>query len=293
MQALQPHFFMAMSTNTHTLQHGAWRLEVNPTLGGSVLGLWHGELAVLRPTPADATRAGQTAAFPLVPYSNRIGHKGFVWQGEHYTVQNNFDGGAHGLHGVGFMLPWQVVAQAESSIDMRLEHPGDANWPFAFVAEQQLSLHDDGLRVHLSLRNTDTRVQPAGLGWHPYFVRRTGAELQGAGVHTQWLCDADLLPTESVPRDGLSGPVAQHGLDHCFRGGERFGFSDDTMSVVLHSSSEYWVVFTPKELNFFCIEPVTHVNNAVQMADPLAHGVVALASGETWTQTIHLRVSFR
>lgn len=284
---------MAISTNTHTLQLGAWRLEVNPALGGSVLGLWHGELAVLRPTPADATRAGQTAAFPLVPYSNRIGHKGFVWQGEHYTVQNNFDDGAHGLHGLGFMLPWQVVTQTESSIDMRLEHPGDANWPFAFVAEQQLALHDHGMRMLLSLRNTDARVQPAGLGWHPYFVRRTGAELQGAGVHTQWLSGADQLPTKPVPRPGLNGPVAVHPLDHCFSGGDVVGFSDETMVVAVWASSAHWVVFTPKELNFFCIEPVTHVNNAVQMADPLAHGVVALASGETMTQTIDLQVNLR
>lgn len=284
---------MSMSTDTHTLQRGAWRLEVNPTLGGSVLGLWHGELAILRPTPAGATRAGQTAAFPLVPYSNRIGYKGFVWQGERYQVQNNFDDGAHGLHGVGFMCRWQVVAQTESSIDMRLEHPGDANWPFAFVAEQHLALHDRGMRVHLSLRNTDARVQPAGLGWHPYFVRRAGAELQGSDVHTQWLSGADLLPTTPVPRDGLNGPVAVHLLDHCFSGGGAVGFSDEAMSVAVRASSDHWVIFTPAELNFFCIEPVTHVNNAVQMVEPLDHGVVALASGERMTQTIDLQVSLR
>lgn len=284
---------MINTSQSITLQHGPWRLEVDPLVGGSVCNFWHDQLAILRPAPTDATHAGQMAAFPLLPYSNRIGHKAFDWRGRHYMVRNGFDNGPHGLHGVGFMHPWQVVAQTTSRIGMRLAHPGDAYWPFAFVAEQHLVLHDHGLHVQLSLRNTDAQVQPAGLGWHPYFVRRAGVELQGADVHTQWLCDATLLPTQAVARPGLNGPVAQHQLDHCFSGGQAFGFADSVLSVVLHNSSVHWVVFTPTELNFFCIEPVTHVNNAVQMNDPLAHGLVALARGETMTQTIDLQVNLR
>jgi aldose 1-epimerase len=275
----------------HTLQLGALRLEVNPLLGGSVHGLWHNGQAILRPTPPAATHAGQTAAFPLIPYSNRIGYKAFVWQDTHYTVLNDFDDGEHGLHGIGFMTGWQVVAHTPSSLSMRLEHPGDAHWPFAFVAEQHLTLHDHGMRVRLSLLNTDARTQPAGLGWHPYFVRRASAELEGNGVHTQWLCGSDMLPTEPLPRAGLNGPVAGQRLDHCFEGGSLLGFSDEVLSVELQASSSYWVVFTPADSDFFCIEPVTHLNNAVHMVDPITHGTVALKNGQSMTQEIDLRVS--
>lgn len=275
------------------LQLGAWRLDVRPQLGGSVLGLWHGDLAVLRPTPEGATHAGQTAGFALVPYSNRIGYKAFEWGGERHTIAGGFDDGPHALHGVGFMRPWQVVAQGADRLRLRLEHAGDADWPFAFVAEQQFALDGHGLNLRLNLLNTDAREQPAGLGWHPYFVRRAGALLHGDDVHTQWRCGADLLPSEPMPLAGLNGPVVGRPLDHCFSGGNRLGFSDPLMSVELRASSAHWVVFTPSGFDFFCLEPVTHVNNAVQMADPLAHGLVALASGESLTQTIDLRVSLR
>lgn len=274
-----------------TLQNGPWRLEVDPHTGGSVRGFWHAQLAILRPAPANATHAGQMAAFPLVPYSNRIGNQTFVWQGVHYTVRNGFDDGVHGLHGVGFMRPWQVLAKTDNSVEMRFEHPGDAYWPFAFVAEQKLTLHLHGLRVQLSLRNTDSCEQPAGLGWHPYFARRDGAELHGADIHTQWLSDSTLLPTQAQARHGLHGPVAHLALDHCFSGGQRFGWCDAELSVELQASSAYWVVFTPADRDFFCIEPVSHVNNAVQMTDPLTHGLVALASGASLTQTIDLLVT--
>ena len=33
--------------------------------------------------------------------------------------------------------------------------------------------------------------------------------------------------------------------------------------------------------DYFCIEPVSHVSNAIQMGDPAAHGLVALEAGDT------------
>ena len=33
--------------------------------------------------------------------------------------------------------------------------------------------------------------------------------------------------------------------------------------------------------DYFCVEPVSHVSNAIQMADPAAHGLVGLPAGET------------
>ena len=41
------------------------------------------------------------------------------------------------------------------------------------------------------------------------------------------------------------------------------------------------MVFTPQDKDFFCVEPVSHVNNAIHMADPLAHGLQSVAPGET------------
>jgi aldose 1-epimerase len=41
------------------------------------------------------------------------------------------------------------------------------------------------------------------------------------------------------------------------------------------------VVFTPPTRDYYCVEPVSHVSNAIQMADPAAHGLVALAAGDT------------
>ncbi len=54
-----------------------------------------------------------------------------------------------------------------------------------------------------------------------------------------------------------------------------------SFSLQLTSSLPYLVVFTPPARDYFCVEPVSHVSNAIHMADPAAHGLVALAAGDT------------
>ena len=271
-----------MATTTHPIElhHAGWRLLVDPGLGGSVLGLWLGGTPVLRPTPESAAHAGESAAYPLVPYSNRIGQGQMDWRGEHFNLRNGFNDEVHALHGVGFMRPWTVVDHQAGVLVLRLVHQPDGFWPFAFEAEQRFELGADGLVLTLSARNTDTRPQPMGLGWHPYFVRRPDSALD-LPVHTQWLAGEDVLPRMPQAVPGVRGAVADMRLDHCFDGeGSAARLTDGELDLTLEADSRYWVVYTPMDAAFFCVEPVTHLNNAVQQAEPLTHGLVELRSGE-------------
>ncbi len=68
----------AAGENSFELHAGALRLAVRPDLGGSVAGLWHGETPILRSTePARLERSRQSAMYPLLPYSNRLGYRRF------------------------------------------------------------------------------------------------------------------------------------------------------------------------------------------------------------------------
>ena len=61
--------------------------------------------------------------------------------------------------------------------------------------------------------------------------------------------------------------------------------------VQLVSELPYVVVYTPKERDYFCVEPVSHLNNAIHMAEPAAHGLVALAPGATLEAAMRLDVA--
>ena len=247
---------------------------------------------MLRSTePGALEGARQSGSYPLAPYSNRMGYRRFRWQGHDYSTQANFDDSPHSLHGVAWMRAWEIVSSSATEAELRLRHNGDADWPFAFELRQRLVLSAGALEMHLALTNLAPRPQPVGLGWHPYFVKRTHSRLH-IELSDRWENDASGLPTRRVPQPGIDGDVSHLAFDNCFegwRGAARI--RDDKLNLRLTSSLPYLVVFTPGTKPYYCVEPVSHVSNAMHMSDPAAHGLRSLAPSATFDAWMKLEVA--
>lgn len=283
---------MTTSSNVLELNAGALRLALRPDLGGSIAGLWSGELPVLRSTePQALERSRMSGCYPLVPYSNRLGFRRFRWQGHDYTTQPNFDDNPHSVHGVAWQRPWTVVGASEIEAELRYAHRADDHWPFDFETRQRFVLAPDALHVTLEVKNTAASSQPVGLGWHPYFAKRLRSRLH-IELGARWDPDATGLPTRRVDQNGIDGDVAHLDFDHCFEGWQGPArIRDEKLSCKLSSSLPYLVVFTPKDKPYYCVEPVSHVSNAIHMADPIAHGLVNLAPGAAIDAWMKLEVA--
>jgi aldose 1-epimerase len=283
-----------MGSPERVLQAGRLRATVRPDLGGCLAGLWHAGLPVLRCTPPEALDSVRlSASYPLVPYSNRLAHCRFEWQGQTHHTQPNFPNSPHSLHGVGWLRAWTVVQAQADQVQLRYSHAPDADWPFAFEAEQHIRLTPDALHMTLSMRNTGAQAQPAGLGWHPYFVRREGAQLD-IDLASRWDKDASELPLAETPVDGLHARVDTLDLDHCFAGWPGVArLRDPQMSLSLHSDLRWLVVFTPTGRDFYCVEPVSHRNDAIHSPEPQAQGLVSLAPGDTLRSQMRLQIEDR
>ncbi|HSM21809.1 MAG TPA: aldose 1-epimerase [Rubrivivax sp.] len=284
-----------MSLTPIELRAGELRLALRPDLGGSIAGLWldgpQGEQPVLRSTEAgDLASSRLSGCYPLAPYSNRLGYRRFRWLGHDHTTAPNFDDNPHSVHGVAWLRPWDVLATREHEAELRYEHVADEHWPFAFELRQRYVLTPAALEVHLAFTNRAAHLAPVGLGWHPYFPKRARSRLH-AELTDRWENDASGLPTRRVPQPGIDGDVAHLGFDHCFegwRGAARI--RDEKMSLRLTSSLPYLVVYTPTTKPYYCVEPVSHVSNALHMAEPTAHGLRSLAPHATFDAWMKIEV---
>ena len=278
------------------LRCGELRLALRADLGGAIAGLWRGDLPVLRSTEAaDLSSARQSGCYPLAPYSNRLGYRRFRWQGKDYTTEPNFDDNPHSVHGVAWQRPWNVVGSNSSAGNAQAElgysHSADAHWPFEFSLRQRFVLTPDALEVHLAFTNTAAQPQPVGLGWHPYFPKRSRSRLH-IELTDRWESDATGLPTRRVPQPGIDGDVSHLAFDHCFEGWQGAArIRDEKLSMRLTSSLPYLVVFTPDTRPYFCVEPVSHVSNAIHMADPAAHGMRSVPPQATLDAWMKLDIS--
>lgn len=281
--------------STLHLRDGDLRCDVRPDLGACIAGLWLGDVPVLRSTPGDDLHTVRlSGSFPLVPFSNRIGHATLRWQGTGHPLVQNVATEPHAIHGVGWMRPWEVLEQNERFVMLAHEHRADAAWPFAYDASQTLQLRDGALDLTLSITNQSRQAAPVGLGWHPYFVKRPGSHVAFTATG-RWEMGPDKLPTERRPSPGLDTDCATLDVDHCFDGwtGE-VRLSDEALRVQVSANLSRLVVFTNATRDFVAIEPVSHVNNAVNLqaqgvaADTL--GLRVLAPGETFNAQMRIAV---
>ncbi len=276
------------------LHAGALRLALRPDLGGAIAGLWHADTPVLRSTEPEALATSRAAAcYPLLPYSNRLAWRRFTWLGRDHTTRPNFDDNPHSVHGVGWVRPWDVVDADDASAVVRCVHRGDADWPFAFEATQGFVLADDALEVTLSFVNTADIAQPAGLGWHPYFVKRDASRLAIDVAH-RWDADADELPARRVDQHGIDCDVAALDFDNSFDGWSGDArITDERFAMRLASPLDRLVVYTPRTKPYFCVEPVSHLADAIHRDDPAAFGLVTLAPGARLDASMTLHVARR
>jgi aldose 1-epimerase len=273
-----------------TLRAGDAAVELAPEVGGSVTRYWIERGPVtrewLRPTPAGALRAGhpdRAAAFPLVPYSNRIRAGRFSFRGRSVVEPLNRPPERHAIHGHGWQARWQPTEVTAATARLEYRHPAGA-WPWAYHATQRFTLTPSGLTVELGLSNQSTAPMPAGLGWHPYFPRTPRATIT-ADVRAMWLTDEERMPTELV-----APPAAPfgRGRDNCFVGWNRrvtIDWPELGARLVMRATPplDDLVVFTPARRPFFCVEPVSHVTDAFNLAEAgrSDSGILVLEPGET------------
>ena len=286
--------------HVESLRHEATELHLLPAEGGVIIGYsTKAEGRVdhwMRPARPEAVlRDGAIASssYPLVPFSNRIAAGRFRYDGREIVMPPDPLLPPHAIHGHGWRAAWEVSERTEASILLKYRHEADS-WPWHYEATQRIALEGSVLRLEIGLVNLDDRPMPAGLGLHPHFPLASDVRLKTA-VANAHVGDETLLPVAKendhpaiVPLgDGASLPL---GLDLCFdgwTGSAEIHWPDQKRGLRLTASPEfgYLVIFTPPGEDFFCVEPVSHCVNAVNLegSDWGPTGLVDLLPGQSFS----------
>jgi aldose 1-epimerase len=292
-----------MADQALRLRRGDFALDLCPHWGGSIAGFCCGDRALLRPGGEAFLQRGDprlAACFPLVPFSNRIADGRFRFRGRTYKLARNFPPEPHAIHGQGWQNPWEVADARPSRAELSFRHAVSGT-PFDYRARQVFALRDDGLEIALEVTNVGDGPMPAGIGLHPYFIRTEGVTLR-ANLDHVWLPDERKIPKQRVPLpaawDFARGlRLAPLDLDHCFGGWDgraelHWPETERTLVIEAAPPLRHLVIYVPPGQDFFCIEPVSQVNDGFNMLERGVEGtgVRVLAPGQTLDAAIRLRV---
>lgn len=276
------------------MRAGGLEAALSPAVGGALRWLALDGVDLLRRAPDGSDDPLAMASFPLVPYANRIADGRFHFGGQDYHLPLNFGDHPHSLHGHGWQSGWAVTDQSDDAAQLTLVHRPDARWPWAFTARQHIALSADAIVLTLALTNDAEGDAPVGLGFHPYFRANADTRLQFA-ARSLWLSTPDMLPERSVPADGLgdwSQLAAVQGeslIDNVYGGWDGMAtvVRGDGLRLTLTATGADWLhVYRPPDIDAFCLEPVSHMPDALNRAD----GLAIVAPGATHSLSMRIEI---
>lgn len=290
------------------IQSGRYRLRVDPARG-TILRLAfrdaNGEIDLLRPARDDdpAPEPNQTACFVTVPYFGRIVGGRFEFDGRTHRLDPTSPTSPEPIHGESWRARWTLVEARDNRL--ALEHvyaPRTACWPFPYTARQTFELDEDGLTLSLAARNSGATAMPCGLGVHPYFPKPPGTRVQ-APTTGVWPFDPLTGPgTPAPPPSGSDFTAGQEMdalvVDNCFDVGERaarlhWPGLPAALEMTATPPFDRLQIFAPAGADFLCVEPVSHLPNALCLmsAGRSGHGIRVLEPGADLSGTV--RISLR
>lgn len=293
-----------------SLRAGELVVELAPLVGGSIAAFYSEAEGAryhwLRPATKQSLQEREPegmASFPLVPFCNRIRNGRARFEERTIAMGPNRGSSPHTIHGTGWKLPWKVVQQDARSAVLQLDCEA-GEWPFAFRATQTFTLSDTALTVRMEVENRGTGNMPLGFGHHPYLPHRAGTRLQ-LNVDKIWEGDAEVMPTRLAHtpvvdrlRNGtvLREIVADNnfvGWDHRARvdwPAVMPGGRHAALTLEAESPFDYFVLYSPDDKDFFCIEPVSNCTDWLNLGDYARSeiGGSVLAAGESCSASFSL-----
>lgn len=199
--------------------------------------------------------------YAMVPWAGRI-KNGVVRDpsGNEFLLPTEWDP-PHAEHGFGFYLPWQVVPDNTTRLQLPAPYEGAH-------AEQIFEVEANTLRWSIEYFANGCDL-PAWVGFHPWFARRLGSGESAAlsfSPETMLVRGLDMIPTGEV-----SAPKPPP-WDDAFSGVTSAPIIrwPGAAAVEVISSAPWWVVYTEDPAGI-CVEPQSAPPDAANLKIKGAH----------------------
>ncbi|CRM13169.1 putative aldose-1-epimerase [Pseudomonas sp. 31 E 6] len=277
-----------MPSNLIEISDQLTHLTLAPAIGGSLVN-WTARATgqpLLRHNDQQALNIGlpgKLGCYPLAPWSNRIAKEGFDNPDGWLALTPNSATDPFPIHGSAWQQAWQVVSQTANEVVLEVR----CETPFTYRAEQRIGLNNGELSIELRVTHLAEKAAWHGLGLHPYFPRQPDTRLQASAAQV-WSSDTTKLPTGLAPvppewdfqlLKALPEGLVDNGFcqwdGHCRIEQPELGYALECQA----SGADYFLLYCPPGLGFFCIEPVSHPVNAHHL--PGKPGLKLLEQGQS------------
>ncbi len=290
-------------------------VSIAPEIGNNAFEmLHHGHDFLWRPEQSLRSLRDKKLLFGipfLAPWANRLDQDRYWINCKPYLINRDLgnireDPNNQPIHGLMLFEPWEVEsasadntgAQLICRYDFTTKPASMAQFPFAHQLEMTHTVRDGRLHVSVRMISQSTEPLAVSIGFHPYFrLPETSRENWALDVpaRTRLALNQNNIPTgekiaisperlslQGVYPDDVFTDLVRNGGRHaevnacCGNTGIRVGFGPK-YSVA--------VVYAPRNRDFICIEPMTAITNAFNLAHAGGYeGLQHIAPRGTWEE---------
>lgn len=205
----------------------------------------------------------------LFPFANRVSDGNYFFKDINYQLALNEGTNKHAIHGLlhdqKVCLAYKKAEQNLAILNFVYSYKGDKKgFPWKYELTLEYTIRNTGITLKIVIKNTDQKMFPFVLGWHPYFVLNSRAESKiEANTCASFFCDDKMIPKEkrSERREEFD---LEENFDNGFQCvGKELKLSTNSYELTLKSQKASYVqIYTPDSSNEVAIEPMTGATNA-------------------------------
>ncbi len=219
------------------------RVDVAPQAGGRIAQVAFDGMDWLSSHRGDNAAAIAWGSYPMLPWSGRVRHGKFAFDGIERQLPPGL--GGHAIHGIGYIAPWRIDAHSDTHLALSLPLPEDERWPFGGTAQQRIEVRGDALHLALSVTAGERAMPQPVIGWHPWFLKPERLDFHPRGMYPRDAEGIAVLP--------LSAPTPEP-WDDCFVNHDAALLERGGQTLRLSSGCEHWVVYDAPAATT-CVEP--------------------------------------
>jgi aldose 1-epimerase len=179
---------------------------------------------------------------------------------------------------------------------------------FAHAIEMTYALRDGVLEVRTRVENQGKEPMPLAIGYHAFYQITDAPRAEwrvGLGAAREWTVNAALLPTGQTrplrelvasPQNFVLGTKEfDNGFDQLIRdssGRATFFMQGKQQKIEVLFGAKFTTgeIWTPRDSNFICFEPMTAINNGLNLAHKGVYkDLQTIAPGRSWEESFWVR----
>ena len=233
----------------------------------------------------------------LFPFANRVKDGTYQFNGETYHLDINQKEEHNALHGLVYNKTFEVIKQniteTFASITLKYDEKNiSTGFPFTYSIELEYVLTQNTIDLIVKIKNTDSKIFPFTLGWHPYFLSEN---LYNSSLIFD--CNRKTVLDKRNITTGINNiekidsfQIKDQSFDDCYvLNYNEVTFLTPKYILKLTSTEEdnFLQIYTPPHKNTIAIEPTTGVSDSLNNNI----GLKTLHPDETYSITWNLSTS--